>query len=828
MAPARHLPHRIALACAMALLLGTGAGAQYAVGDYGSIASGTWSGATTWGTWNGTAFTATAVGPGASNNVWVRNGHSVTITYGTVYNANNLTVESGGKLWTNNQNIGPPSENTYIQVYGATLRCDGVIGNGSTFDNICFAIEGATTTISGSGTFDCSRIRKNTNSPNSTTNLVIAIPTINIRFASSSTTQIYNNTAAASIFNVTINAGCTVNLVGTSGTGNLAIDGITGTGAANAGGTFTVNGTLNMNGILYLTTNNTANPCVVTISNGGLVRCNQIVAAAGAAPGMMTFNLNAGGRIEVQGTPTAWVAGFSNTNNTFTLATGGTFAYTGLGPQSVWCGIGGNYGNLEIGGSGTKSMDGLMTVRGNLNIVNTNGAPTLDCTASNFNMNVAGNWTNYNQTGFNERAALVALNGTAGQTINTLGGERYNNLRLSKLAGSIVTMQSDVAVGVQLNFVGGIIDLNQRRLTLENSAATAVIGGTAARYIISERTDHGSKVQWNIGTTTGAHLIPFGRSTGYLPFTFNLTAGNAGNVTVSTYGTLADNQPLPSTPTLVTNLDGFLGLSPDNSPATVDRFWQIDPTGPDPTATLTFTYLASELPAAPFNLPLQMESQRYDDVLDAWEPATPNQTPTAYTNTSPDITLFGPYTLAVNTSPLPVELLFFTAEQEGAAVRLDWSTASERDNAYFVVERSTDNILFEPIAQVEGAGTSLERIDYRAFDRTPLPGLNYYRLVQTDLDGTSTLNATISVRIQAGGTATPFHPNPASDRLILLVPEAGSRRYELWDTFGRLVHSFPPAAGPGQAVADVSGIAQGSYLLRESDGPGIWTLVIAR
>src|SRR5690606_33984511 len=95
-------------------------------------------------------------------------------------------------------------------------------------------------------------------------------------------------------------------------------------------------------------------------------------------------------------------------------------------------------------------------------------------------------------------------------------------------------------------------------------------------------------------------------------------------------------------------------------------------------------------------------------------------------------TVFSPWTLASVTenNPLPVELLLFTATPGAGQVDLAWSTASERNNAYFTVERSTDALHFSPLLQVAGAGNSQGLLHYTAADLAPLAGMSYYRLRQ--------------------------------------------------------------------------------------------------
>lgn len=805
------------------LLSQNGAKGQYAVNDYGTIASGNWNGNTTWGIWNGTVFVPTAVTPPLASTAWIRNGHTVNLASPGPYSITNLTVEAGGKLWTTNA-----ATNIYMGVYGTTLKCDGTIGDGSNFDGISFNLEGANLLISGTGTFDCSRIRKNTVAPNVTTNVTIAI-NMNIRFQSGSTTQMYNNAGAASYFNVTVNAGVTVNLVGTSGTGNLAIDGTNGAVAGNAGGSYVVNGTINMNGILYLTTNNTSNPCSVIVNNGGVIRCSSITAgASGAATHSLT--VNTGGRIEVQGTPTAWTTP-STTNNTYSLATGSTFEYSGLGPQNVWCGITGGYGGLKISGSGTKSLDAALTVKGNLDIVNTSGAPNLDVTLlSSFGITIGGNWTNYGTAGFNERSGLVTFNLGLGQTITTTGGERFYNLRLNKTVATVVSMGSDVNVGNVFTLSNGNLDLNQRRLTMENGLTTSIVGGAATRYIISEQFDNSSKVQWNIGTNLGAHLIPFGRVGGYVPFTFDLTAGDAGNVTISTYGTpAADNLPLPVTPTAVLQLNSSItGL--DNSAATVDRFWQIDATG-TPTADYTFTYRASELPASPYNTPTSMVGQWYEAPTNTWNQPLPSQMAVAYSVTVPGATQLGPWTLSTTASLLPIELISFTAEGLADRVELKWSTASELNNDHFTVYRSADAVDWDELLRKPGSFTSHQPTNYSDVDLRPLSGINYYKLRQTDIDGQWTESSIVAVDMSKGrlGLGAPY-PMPANDMVMLAIPEyVGVVSAEVVDMAGRSVASLAVNTSNALLTLDTDVVPSGTYVLivRTEQGEQTWPLLIA-
>ncbi len=89
-------------------------------------------------------------------------------------------------------------------------------------------------------------------------------------------------------------------------------------------------------------------------------------------------------------------------------------------------------------------------------------------------------------------------------------------------------------------------------------------------------------------------------------------------------------------------------------------------------------------------------------------------------------------------SPLPVELVSFKASKiDQNQVQVKWSTASEKNNDFFTIERSQDGNNFIEILKVKGAGNSSCLKNYSIIDEVQLSGTYYYRLKQTDFDGTT-------------------------------------------------------------------------------------------
>ena len=141
---------------------------------------------------------------------------------------------------------------------------------------------------------------------------------------------------------------------------------------------------------------------------------------------------------------------------------------------------------------------------------------------------------------------------------------------------------------------------------------------------------------------------------------------------------------------------------------------------------------------------------------------------------------------------LPIELLSFTATCEGGNPLVEWATATERNNDYFVIERSDDAINFNEVARVAGAGNSIDKLDYSYVDYNAASGDNYYRLVQVDYDGSRSVSDIVVVVCNGNADGNPdvmAYPNPFNEELTLVLGNFGNRpaHIEVYDMLGRLV-----------------------------------------
>ncbi|GAB3032756.1 T9SS type A sorting domain-containing protein [Spirosoma pulveris] len=135
---------------------------------------------------------------------------------------------------------------------------------------------------------------------------------------------------------------------------------------------------------------------------------------------------------------------------------------------------------------------------------------------------------------------------------------------------------------------------------------------------------------------------------------------------------------------------------------------------------------------------------------------------------------------------LPVSLTSFTAKAvNGKAVQLNWATSLERDNDFFVVERSKDLIQFETVGRLK-AKEGTQGNTYSLIDENPYFGTSYYRLKQTDLDGTSSLLRTESVVLRSDSYG--IFPNPVTDnKFVLRLDEPQTADVALYSSDGRLI-----------------------------------------
>jgi hypothetical protein len=191
--------------------------------------------------------------------------------------------------------------------------------------------------------------------------------------------------------------------------------------------------------------------------------------------------------------------------------------------------------------------------------------------------------------------------------------------------------------------------------------------------------------------------------------------------------------------------------------------------------------------------------------------------------TGSGFTAFSPYGVTTQAA-LPIELISLNAQLRNRQTYLDWSTATERDNAFFSVERSNDGTDFRAIGRVDGAINSNTTQRYNFVDKQPLTGINFYRLKQVDLNGDFSYSKVVAVTVDATGHIT-LSPVPAQDQLTVQLETAQQNEgfWQVFDNTGHLVQTGTIPAEANNFNVQVAELAAGTYVLRLVDGQTVLT-----
>jgi hypothetical protein len=151
--------------------------------------------------------------------------------------------------------------------------------------------------------------------------------------------------------------------------------------------------------------------------------------------------------------------------------------------------------------------------------------------------------------------------------------------------------------------------------------------------------------------------------------------------------------------------------------------------------------------------------------------------------------------LVVNyTLPLPVELLFFNAEKNNDGIELVWSTASEKNNKGFEVQRAASGTGdFVKAGWMNGYGSSSSAHSYRYEDKNIQRGVKYfYRLKQIDLDGKFSYSEIISAEIPVLQNEITIVPNPFTDytNITYNLKENADVRIEVYNGAGQVISTL--------------------------------------
>ncbi len=130
------------------------------------------------------------------------------------------------------------------------------------------------------------------------------------------------------------------------------------------------------------------------------------------------------------------------------------------------------------------------------------------------------------------------------------------------------------------------------------------------------------------------------------------------------------------------------------------------------------------------------------------------------------------------TGILPVTLVSFDAYNYKEGNKLIWTTQSEVNNDYFIVQKSFDGSHFEDIEIIDGNGNSNNTITYEFYDNDIRFKVNYYRLKQIDFDGQYEYSKIIAVKNE-DNIIVELYPNPSREKLFIDINQPNDEVYTI-------------------------------------------------
>ncbi len=166
-------------------------------------------------------------------------------------------------------------------------------------------------------------------------------------------------------------------------------------------------------------------------------------------------------------------------------------------------------------------------------------------------------------------------------------------------------------------------------------------------------------------------------------------------------------------------------------------------------------------------------------------------------------------------SALPVELMYFRHNWIENTLMFEWATASEINNSHFTLEYAPDGNDFIALDRIEGHGNSTEIHTYK-YAVSRLESTGYYRLRQTDFDGTEDFSAVIYVNAESEKVKL-VNPNPAGTKMHLIVPPAlHSCEIQIFNIHGTLVST----TNAQSFMENAPMLERGMYIIRISNQSG--------
>ena len=392
----------------------------------------------------------------------------------------------------------------------------------------------------------------------------------------------------------------------------------------------------------------------------------------------------------------------------------------------------------------------------------------------------------------------VVVNGAGELVISGLNAGSYNNVSITNLATTCVSNTVSAAV------VGGTVATDAITPVTSNDSHSQPSGVIDYRNTSCELIATIDATNGDLGTVTTDVTVmgAYGtfNSEFYFGRTFDLTATNnvGGNVTLY----FSDAEVADYNAGVGTSNPEFPEVLPDGSNIMITAFHSVPGSG---------------------NGPLN-----YDTATAELITPTVTHNPLGYYEVSFSVSGFsGFFANTKNTAPLPITMGDIKATNIGAANRVDWNTKKEEAGDRFVIERSADARNFTAIGTTDAKGISDSR--YSFIDAEPFMGINYYRLLVLNNNGSQYYTKVVNATVKGQGLQLEAFPNPVREVLTVRVngKVTGNGEVSLLDASGRTLAKASIEAN-GTATFNMQHLAQGMYLVKFTDDATTQTLKVTK
>jgi len=472
--------------------------------------------------------------------------------------------------------------------------------------------------------------------------------------------------------------------------------------------------------------------------------------------------------ITIYGDNTAWI-----NNGTFTPGNGTITFANGDITKNVYL-------------SGNTQFNNL-TINDKTNII-----PLTDVTNS-----IKGNFVcngNYISTNTN---TFIVNGSTSNQTISGNGSIQFSNFTMNNTFSSgKLTLEAPISISKTLTLTNNHIYADTiNYLELMNTADVSPDGGSSVSFI--------DGAVRKIGNTS--FVFPVGNNSQYAPISISDAdaVGSATDYFTAYY--LNSNPGLTYDPTsLETGVERISGM----------EYWMLNRVGTN-NVSVTLTWASRSGGVTSLS---DLTVAHWDGVkwMNAGNANTTGDVSIG-TITSNLMASFSPITLATiekgwTINPLPIEIISFEAKFVENKTILNWITASEINNDYFTIERTSDGKEFTPIATVDGAGNSNQPISYSAVDYKPFIGTSYYRLKQTDYNGAYTYSKLVAINNFAeGAPEVTLYPNPNQGKFTI-SSNLEYTNIQICNVFGSILMEQKPTSL--KTMVDVTNLPNGIYFVK--------------